>query len=42
VLSGVYRGATKSTDETQFFFNWEYLNEKMRQTSKGRADRVGW
>ncbi len=42
VLAGVYRGANKSTDETQFFFNWEYLNERMKQTTKNRADRVGW
>jgi putative ABC transport system permease protein len=42
VLAGIYRGAKKATDETQFFFNWDYLNEKVRQTSARRADRVGW
>ncbi len=41
-LVGVYRGATKATDETQFLFRWDYLNEKMKKTSIGRADRVGW
>ena len=42
VLAGVYRGATKATDETQFMFHWDYLNEKVKQTQFGRADRVGW
>ena len=27
VLRGIYRGAESSTDENQFFFQWEYLNE---------------
>jgi len=42
VLRGIYRGATKSTDETQFFFRWDYLNEKVKQSMPQRADRVGW
>jgi putative ABC transport system permease protein len=42
VLTGIYRGASKTTDETQFFFRWDYLNEKVKQTSPLRADRVGW
>jgi putative ABC transport system permease protein len=42
VLTGVYTGATKSIDETQFFFQWDYLNEKVKQTTLQRADRVGW
>jgi putative ABC transport system permease protein len=42
VLTGVYRGAAKATDETQFFFQWDYLNEKVKQTAQQRADRVGW
>lgn len=41
VLRGIYRGAQKSTDETQFFFNWDYLNETMRKTVPRRADQVG-
>jgi putative ABC transport system permease protein len=42
VLTGIYRGAAKSTDETQFFFRWDYLNEKVKQTTQRRADNVGW
>jgi len=41
VLRGIYSGAQKSTDETQFFFQWDYLNERMRQTVPRRADQVG-
>lgn len=41
VLRGIYNGAQQSTDETQFFFHWDYLNERMRQTVPRRADQVG-
>ena len=41
VLRGIYSGAQKSTDETQFFFHWDYLNEAMRKTVPRRADQVG-
>ncbi|MDA8079263.1 MAG: ABC transporter permease [Nitrospiraceae bacterium] len=42
VIRGIYRGAQKSTDETQFFFHWDYLNESLKKTAPNRADRVGW
>ncbi len=42
VLRGIYRGREKSTDETQMFFSWEYLNETVRQTVPRRADQVGF
>lgn len=42
VLRGIYRGAQKSTDETQFLFHWDYLNETLKQTAPHRADQVGW
>ncbi len=42
VLRGVYRGAYKGTDETQFFFHWDYLNETLKKTDPNRADNVGW
>ena len=41
VLRGIYRGAQRSTDESQFFFHWDYLNERMRQTVPRRADQIG-
>lgn len=39
---GIYRGRDKTIDETQMLFNWHYLEERMQQTSPGRAGLVGW
>jgi len=41
VLRGIYSGLEKSTDEGQFFFHWEYLNESLRRTIPRRADQAG-
>ena len=41
ILRGIYKGKEKSTDEGQFFFHWNYLNETMRKTAPRRADGVG-
>lgn len=42
LLCGIYHGAQKSTDETQLFFHWEYLNESLKKTATSRADMVGF
>jgi putative ABC transport system permease protein len=42
VVRGVYHGSQRSTDETQFFFHWDYLNESVRKTVPRRADQVGF
>jgi len=42
VLRGIYHGGRPSTDRTQFFFHWDYLNERLKQTAPLRADRVGF
>jgi putative ABC transport system permease protein len=42
ILRSIYRGAQKSTDETQFFFHWDYLNETLKKTVPRRADQVGY
>ncbi len=42
VLRGIYKGKYRTTDETQFFFHWEYLNESMKKTSLRRADQPGF
>jgi putative ABC transport system permease protein len=42
VLRGIYRGRDKNTDESQFLFHWDYLNEGLRKKSPGRADQVGF
>ncbi len=42
VLRGIYRGRDESTDENQFFFHWDYLNEMMKKTLPSQADHVGF
>ena len=42
VVRGIYRPRDKSTDATQMFFHWLYLDERMKQDSPGRAGQVGW
>lgn len=41
VLRGIYIGKESSTDESQFMFHWNYLNETMRKNNQRRADQVG-
>jgi putative ABC transport system permease protein len=41
VVRGIYSGAEKSTDESQFFFHWAYLNETLKKTIPRRADQTG-
>ncbi|HEY9165799.1 MAG TPA: FtsX-like permease family protein [Candidatus Kryptonia bacterium] len=42
VVRGIYQPKLKSTDATQMFFHWNYLNEKMKQDFPARGDLVGW
>jgi len=42
VVRGIYHGKDQSTDETQMFFHWDYLNERMHVESPGREGQVGW
>ncbi len=42
VLKGIYEGRYPTTDETLFFFHWEYLNENLKKTLPAQADQVGW
>jgi len=42
VLRGIYRGRDESTDETQFFFHWDYLNEGLKKKGHVWADQVGF
>ncbi len=41
VLRGIYRGVDKTTDETQFFFHWDNLNETLKQRGAPGIDKVG-
>ena len=38
-LHGIYRGTRPQDDTTQFWFHWDYLNEKMPATYK---NMIGW
>jgi putative ABC transport system permease protein len=42
VIRGIYTGAKKTTDETLFFFQWQYLDEHVRRLEPWRAGYVGW
>jgi putative ABC transport system permease protein len=42
VVRGIYTGKDKGTDETQMFFHWEYLNERILREVPSRANQVGW
>jgi putative ABC transport system permease protein len=39
VIEGIYHGKRPEDDETQFWFQWEYLEERMPERLKGL---VGW
>jgi putative ABC transport system permease protein len=42
VIRGIYRGRDRDTDETQFMFHWDYLNEKLKKTPHPWAGQVGY
>ncbi len=42
VIRGIYTGKDRLTDETQMFFDWQYLNERQKENNGLRADRIGW
>jgi putative ABC transport system permease protein len=42
ILRAIYDGRDPNTDETQFFFHWDYLNETLKKTVPQIADQVGW
>jgi putative ABC transport system permease protein len=41
-LRGIYDGAETSTDESQFFFHYDYLNEFVKRLYPRRGDSVGF
>ena len=42
VVRGIYRGRDPSVDETQMFFQWDYLYEQVKQREPGRNTDAGW
>lgn len=41
VVAGIYTGAEIITDESQWFMHFDYIDERMRAESPGRAGMVG-
>jgi putative ABC transport system permease protein len=42
VVRGIYTGKDATIDETQMFFHWAYLDERMKADEPGREGYVGW
>lgn len=42
VVRGIYQPRNQTTDGTQMFFHWQYLDERIRQEMPSRAGQVGW
>ncbi len=42
VVRGIYKGKDETTDETQMFFHWAYLDERLKTNQPGREGNVGW
>src|SRR5438132_519817 len=41
-LRGIYDGADKGTDQSTFFFHWDYLNETVKKQFPRRGDQTGF
>ena len=42
VVRAIYQGRDKDTDESQFFFHWNYLNEMHKKALSSWTDQVGY
>ena len=42
VIVGTYSGRTELTDDTQFIFHWDYIDQRLQQEWPERAGQVGW
>ena len=42
IIQGIYTPRDKTTDATQMFFQWKYINEEMEKNAPVRANQVGW
>ena len=42
VVRGIYKPKYKTTDATQMFFHWDYVDDRMREEAPARAGDVGW
>lgn len=41
ILRGIYEGKDQTVDQSQFFFHWAYLNERIKQIFPRRANTTG-
>lgn len=41
-VAGIYVGKDKTIDETQLFFHWSYLDERMKNVAGYGSGNVGW
>jgi putative ABC transport system permease protein len=41
-IRGIYDSSKKGVDKTQFFFQYNYMNEALRAAKVGFADIIGW
>ncbi len=42
VMRGIYKGRDHTVDESQFFFQWAYLNESIKKSAPLRSEQVGF
>jgi len=42
VIRGIYRGKDASADETQMFFHWTYLDQRIKELQPSREGFIGW
>jgi len=42
VVRAIYQPRDKTVDGTQFYFHWQYVDERMKQEMPGRQGDVGW
>ncbi|MBD3298822.1 MAG: FtsX-like permease family protein [candidate division Zixibacteria bacterium] len=42
VIRGIYEGRDETTDDQQFLFNWDYVDQRMLEEAPMRAGQVGW
>lgn len=42
VIVGTYSGRTELTDDSQFIFHWDYIDQRLQQEWPERAGQVGW
>jgi putative ABC transport system permease protein len=41
-VRGIYKGKNPTTEQTNMFFHWDYLNEQLEKNQPARANKVGW